>query len=92
MDEGDQLKEVNLAEDVFEDESKVGLGLDWPDKRTENARNQVVLNLVSRNYVILFGGLMFSIIDKVVKSPKSVEEHQVWVLRLRRLDERVIKK
>ena len=31
MDESDQLEKVNLAEDVLEDEPKVGLGLNWTD-------------------------------------------------------------
>ena len=67
MDKGDELEQVDLAEDVLENEAQVGLGLDWADQAVEHAGDKVVLHLVSGDDVIVFGGLMGGIVDKDVE-------------------------
>ncbi len=51
----------------------------------------MVLNLVSRNYVILLGSLMSCIIDKSIESSQGVEKHQIGILCFCRFNEGVVK-
>lgn len=91
MDKGNELEQVDLAEDVLENEAQVGLGLDWANQTVEYTRDKVVLDLVSRDDVIVFGGLMGGIVDKDVECSKSIKEHKIGILSFGGLNERVIK-
>lgn len=91
MDKGNELEQVDLAEDVLENEAQVGLGLDWANQAVEHAGDKVVLDLVSRDDVIVFGGLMGGIVDKDVECSKSIKEHKIGILSFGGLNERVIK-
>lgn len=51
----------------------------------------MVLDLVSRDDVIVFGGLMGGIIDKDVECSKGIKEHKIGILSFGGLNERVIK-
>ena len=90
VDEGDKLEQVDLAENVLENEPQVGLGLDRTDQTVEHTRDKVVLHLVSRYYVIVFGSLMLGIVDKDVECSKCVKEHQIGILCFGSLNKGVV--
>jgi hypothetical protein len=64
MDEGYELKQVDLAENGFEDETQIGLGLHRTDQRTEDIGDQMVLNLFTSYNVIEARGRMLRVIKE----------------------------
>ena len=91
MDEGNKLEQVDFAENVLENEAQIGLGLDWTNQAIEYTWDKVVLYLVSRYNVIVFGSLMLSIVDKDVECYESIEEHEIGIFSLSCLNKGVVK-
>lgn len=90
VDKGYKLEQVDLAENILENEAQVGLGLDRTNQAVEHTRDKVVLHLVSRYYVIVFGSLMLGIVDKDVECSKCVKEHKIGILCFGSLNKGVV--